>query len=121
MAVPGFRLPMHVSAPGKAFLAECDEVSRVRCTEGRLDRCTANSVTSIDALSAELETIRKTGIAVDIEEHGEDVCALAMLVQIGLTDRYAIAVPVPARRFDEARERIEQALRACVEEIEARR
>ncbi|WP_215762442.1 IclR family transcriptional regulator [Acetobacter sp. P1H12_c] len=121
VAVPGSRLPLHVSAPGKAFLAELDEMRLIRCTEGRLDRCTTNSLTSVDALLAELKTTRKTGISVDLEEHAEDVCAISMLVQIGLTDRYAIAVPVPARRFGKTRKQIEQALRACVEEIEARR
>ena len=118
---PGFRLPLNTTAPGKAFLAGLDDAQLARRMEGRLERRMPNSLTSLEALSADLERTRQTGIAIDLEEHGEDVCAVAILVKIGLIDRYAIAVPVPTRRFKETRDQIEQALRACVGQIEANR
>jgi DNA-binding IclR family transcriptional regulator len=92
-----------------------------RRMERRLERRKPGRLTSLEALSVDLEKTRQTGIGVDIEEHGEDVCAVAMLVKIGLVDRYSIAVPVPACRFKERRLRIEQALRDCVRQIEDKR
>lgn len=62
---------------------------------------TPRSLTTIDELLAGLEKTRQTGIALDIEEHAEDVCAIAMEVKLGLIGRYAVAIPVPARRLHE--------------------
>jgi IclR family transcriptional regulator, acetate operon repressor len=121
VAVPGFRLPLDKTAPGKVFLAGLDNAQLARRMEGRLERRMPGSPTSLKALSVDLEKTRQTGIGVDIEEHGEDVCAVAMLVKIGFVDRYSIAVPVPARRFTERRSKIEQALRDCVRQIEDKR
>lgn len=117
----GFRLPLGTTAPGKAFLAGLSEPEVVRRLGGRLERRTAQSLGSVEALLAELAEVRRTGLATDLEEHAEDVSALAMVVDLGLAERYAIAIPTPARRMQENRDRLEAALRACVEAIEVRR
>lgn len=121
VARPGFRLPLATTAPGKAFLArlEDDEIKRrmAGCLQGR----TSDGTPRLQTLLRDIETTRHTGIAQDIEEHAEDICAIAMVVELGQVEQYVIAIPAPARRFHEKRERLESALRKCVQAIEARR
>lgn len=119
VAAPGFKLSLSTTAPGKAFLACLSNDEIARRIEGRLDARTPHSVTSIDALIRDIDKTRQTGVAFDLEEHAEDVCAVAMIVDLGLTDRYAISIPTPARRFHEARAILESGLRRCVQAIEA--
>ncbi len=67
----GRHLPLHATALGKAFLASFDE-PRVRslAEKGSLTGFTVNTITSVDALLAELETVRRRGYATENEELG---------------------------------------------------
>lgn len=121
VAPPNFRLPLTSTAPGKAFLARLSDDEIVERVEGRLEARTSHSLTSVECLVRDLDKTRQTGIAADLEEHAEDVCAIAMVVNLGLVDQYAIAIPAPARRFRETREKLEQSLKDCVRAIEAKR
>jgi len=121
VATSGFRLPLGTTAPGKALLARLDNDEIKNKMVGRLQARTSGSVPRLQALLRDIETTRRTGIAQDIEEHADDVCAVAMMVDLGLVEQYVIAIPAPVRRFRETRERLEIALRECVQAIEARR
>ena len=114
------RLPLSTTAPGKAFLAHGTDDEVRRRVIGHLEARTSRSHTSVESLLADLHRTRETGIGVDLEEHADDVCAVAMIVNLGLIERYAIAIPVPARRFGETRDRLEVGLRNCVRTIEAK-
>lgn len=122
VATPGFRLPLHTTASGKAFLARRDDED-IRQHVGRagLPSLTPRTLTSIDALLAEIARIRRTGIAIDTEEHAPDICAAGMVVDLGLPERYALTVPAPAKRFLASKREVEAALRACVRALEVRR
>ncbi len=115
--VPGSRLTLPCTAPGKVFLATMDpdlRDQRIHASDGlRL------SPDAWARLLSDLEETRRTGLGIDLEEHSADVCALAMAVDLGLAERYAIAIPAPARRFHARRDDLERALRACVAAIEA--
>ena len=117
----GFRLPLHSTAPGKVFLAHRSDAEIVQRVGSRLAVQTPRTHTSMPALMADLEQIRRSRMAVDEEEHVSDVCALAMRVDLHPLERHAIAVPVPARRFQASRARLEEALRACHDRIQAGR
>lgn len=67
--VVGAHAPLHVTAVGKIFLAE-DSASGVMAYVERtgLPAYTAHTLTTLDALDAELEGIRREGLAHDREE-----------------------------------------------------
>lgn len=122
VAAPGFRLPLHTTASGKAFLAQRnDEDIRQRVSRTGLPALTPRTLISIDALLAEIARIRSTGIAIDIEEHAPDICAAGMVVDLGLPECYALTVPAPAKRFQASKRDVEAALRDCVRTLEGRK
>ncbi|MBD1588347.1 IclR family transcriptional regulator [Pseudomonas typographi] len=110
----GSRYPLHCTAPGKVFLAEWANADIVALAERPLTGPTPHSITSLQALLADIQGIRRSGIAYDWEEHAEDVCALACAVELGSGQRHAIAIPAPARRFRQHQAAFEAALRQCV-------
>jgi len=62
--------PIYCTSVGKAFLAfQKESLIRRICEEQGLPPRTANTITSVDALLAELENIRAAGYAIDNEEH----------------------------------------------------
>jgi DNA-binding IclR family transcriptional regulator len=73
----GARAPLHITAVGKIFLAEdgpekCTEYAR----RTGLPRYTDNTLTDIDALSKELEKVRRLGYAFDNEEAEKGVSCI---------------------------------------------
>lgn len=113
MLARGTRLALESSAPGKAFLALQDDNAIRSRLGGTLERRTSHGPASMEALLKHIEGVRRRGIAADLEEHAEDVCAIAKVVALGLADRYAVAIAVPARRFGEKRAELEAALENC--------
>lgn len=105
---PGTRFPLATTAPGRAFLAGLDAGARAARLAG---------LTFPAGLPVDLAEIGRTGLAIDLEDHAADVCALAMVVDVGQADRHALAIAAPARRFREKRPHLEAALRACVQAI----
>jgi DNA-binding IclR family transcriptional regulator len=108
----GKLLPANAVALGKALLAvESDDAVRDVFSaqvgsEGRLRSLTANTITSIESLIAELDRVRDAGHA---EEHGEAVagrCCLAASAPFGEQniDRVAISVSMDESRFHDARD-----------------
>ncbi|HSC96054.1 MAG TPA: IclR family transcriptional regulator [Burkholderiales bacterium] len=75
--IVGARAPLHITAVGKIFLAEdgpekCTEYAR----RTGLPRYTDNTLTDIDALSKELEKVRRLGYAFDNEEAEKGVSCI---------------------------------------------
>tara|TARA_R110002096_G_scaffold52547_3_gene137205 strand:+ start:1751 stop:2587 length:837 start_codon:yes stop_codon:yes gene_type:complete len=89
LASPGARVPMHSSAVGKVLLAYMGRDGQTPAIERmKLERFTANTVTSRETFVKTLGEIRKQGYGFDDEEHA-----------IGLR---CVAAPI----FNEAREAI---------------
>ncbi len=75
----GGRSPAYCTAVGKALLAYQDPAAvRAFFSRSGLKRFTANTITSVDALLAELERVRECGYALDNAEHEEDVMCVAI-------------------------------------------
>jgi DNA-binding IclR family transcriptional regulator len=93
----GTRVPLHVSAMGKALLAAAGEVP------ARLPRFTERSITSRPRLAEEMDEIRARGWALNDQERDVGVRAVAAVV---LDQRNrpvaAIAVQAPTVRMDDA-------------------
>jgi DNA-binding IclR family transcriptional regulator len=75
----GTHVPLHCTAGGKLYLATLSDLkldSFLR--NARLDAMTRHTLTSPDALRAEIEKVRAQGYAIDNEEFLEGVIAFAM-------------------------------------------
>jgi DNA-binding IclR family transcriptional regulator len=96
----GVSFPMHSCANGKAVLASMDELE-LRRVRARL-KCAAktpNTHTSWPALNADLDRVRKSGIAYDREEHSLGISAVAMAFRMPDGQLGALSIPVPTQRF----------------------
>jgi DNA-binding IclR family transcriptional regulator len=95
----GDAFPLHCTANGKAYLATlpAEEVSRLvgSVFPGRTPR----TITRLAPLLAELEEVRRTGIAFDREEHSLGICAAGVALRGPGGEPIAVSVPVPAQRF----------------------
>ncbi len=114
----GESFPLYCTASGKAYLALLSDAAVEKLVGRRLDRRTSNTLTSFAALAADLEQIRKTGVALDHEEHAEGICAAAVALRDVLGNYVAISSPVPTQRFAEREKMIAERLLATKHTIE---
>ncbi len=100
----GGRSPAYCTAVGKALLAHQDPaVVRAFFSKSGLKRFTPNTITTVDALLAELEQVRERGYALDNAEHEEDVMCVAIPLWNHLqTAVAAISVSGPVDRMTRA-------------------
>ncbi len=117
----GQRAPMHSFSAGKALLAtmsepEFDEYLR----SVPRTAFTPQTITDADALRAEVEEVRRTGIARTREEHTPGIATIgaAAIVDGELLGAFSVAVPVT--RFDAAMDaRAVKLLRRAVDMLRA--
>src|SRR5262245_23467737 len=95
----GSLFPAHCPAPGKALLSALGDERVMELLPADLESLTPNTITKRHALIAELETVRRTGIAYDREEHTPGICAVAGVVKDANGRMASISVPMPAQRF----------------------
>ncbi|HET9650859.1 MAG TPA: IclR family transcriptional regulator [Usitatibacter sp.] len=98
---PGSRVPLHCSASGKLFLSQLPRGKRRALVESlNLTRCTEHTITQRDALEAELERIRKTGVGIDNEEFLAGLlCVAVPVVDPGGRHVATIALQAPSARL----------------------
>lgn len=108
----GELFPLHCTANGKSLLATLPEERALALLPDPLPRFTPQTIASRPRLLAELEAIRRDGVAFDREEHTEGICAVgAAIAAPGDGGAAAISVPVPSQRFTGAEDRIAAATR----------
>lgn len=90
----GDKFPLTTTANGKAALAQLSDASARTLIAKEL-----GSDRDVATLMAELHSIRESGIASDLGEHSEEVCALGFAVVGPNKEIAAISVPVPSSRF----------------------
>ncbi|WP_321390720.1 IclR family transcriptional regulator [Emcibacter sp.] len=102
-AVPvGQILPLHSISSGKALLASFpDEEIDTYFREAHRDAMTRNTVVSEQKLRAEIEDIRRTGIAYTREEHTLGICGMGRAIRIDGEVGGAISVAIPLVRYDD--------------------
>lgn len=97
----GTRTALHALSAGKALLSGLDEQELAAYfSETERQRFTEKTVTDEAALRAELEEIRRTGLAHTDEEYSLGITGIGRLVRIEGEVAGALAVAVPKVRFD---------------------
>lgn len=100
--------PLTTTANGKACLAALPQEDALKLAQNEWDR---NGVSAdIAAFLKEMETIRATGLAYDLDEHSSGVSAIGFAFEDWGGELHAISVPVPSSRFERQRKVIEAAL-----------
>lgn len=116
----GETFPLYCTANGKAYLAQLSD-SAVEALIGRTyEARTPKTITKLDALLAELKTVRRTGVAFDREEHTAGICAAGVALHDPLGNAVAISVPVPSLRFQNRATQIAERLLATKNAMESR-
>jgi DNA-binding IclR family transcriptional regulator len=97
----GTHVPFHCTASGKTYLASLPKLRRKQMIESlNLEAHTIQTHTTVEALEAELQAIRRNGFALDREEFYTGMVAIAVPVTDG-AGRYfaALACHGPVQRF----------------------
>jgi DNA-binding IclR family transcriptional regulator len=106
----GEAFPLHCTANGKAYLAELSDAEIERLIGKCYEQRTPKTLTRLKDLLRDLKAARKSGVALDREEHTLGICAAGIVMTDFVGNHIAISVPVPAQRFAAQQERIEQGL-----------
>lgn len=118
----GARLEPHCTAVGKVLMANMDR-SRVEehYADRELQRYTSTTITDLPSLLAELDEVKKSGIAFDRGEQLEEIHCVAVPVrdEMGAVVA-ALSVSVPVNRFAAKQADLIQASRAAATEIQRR-
>jgi DNA-binding IclR family transcriptional regulator len=110
----GLSFPLHCTANGKAMLAMLNEEELARMKRSlTLSANTVHSVRTWPKLEAELESIRTTGFAYDLEEHTIGISAVAAAMLGSEGEIAAISVCAPSIRFAEEEKSLIAALLRC--------
>jgi len=100
--------PLTTTANGKACLALMDQDEAVKLIRNEWDR---NGVEQdLTQLLDQLQDVRRTGLAYDLDEHASGVSAIGFAFHDWAGDLHAISIPVPSTRFADQRQTIEEAL-----------
>ena len=95
----GGRLPLTCTAVGKALLAPESKSVQQDILARPLRRFTPHSITDPKVLSLELDSIRRTGVALEREEAALGGCCLASPVMVNKKPIAALSVSVPKAQF----------------------
>jgi len=122
----GSVVPAHCSATGKLFLAQMTPSQRRRLLgQVALERFTPNTLTDMDAIEAEIATVKRDGVGYDREEYLPGLICVAVLVpSTNRSSNLGLAVQAPSMRLTPQRveaaipalQRAAQALQAIEEQ-----
>jgi len=121
-AEPGFRVPLYLTASGKAILALRGADLFRQVVAAGMKRLTPATITSARQLRRRLEDIRRTGLSVNRRERRPDISAVAAPIFDRMGECIAAAgVSGPSLRFEEERlGKIAESVRKAAQEISAK-
>ena len=106
----GESFPLYCTANGKAYLATLDDRAVERLIGRSFEQRTPHTLITLDDLLRELAQTRRTGFALDREEHTLGICAAGVVVSDQLGSTNAISVPVPSARFAKVEKKVTESL-----------
>lgn len=111
VSVPGESFPLSNTANGKAILS-C-------LSEKQADAIISSEslTTDREQLFEELQMIRQTGVAFDLEDHSSGISAIGLALLTDANEIFAVSIPVPTGRFNQNRKKLETALLAFISNI----
>jgi DNA-binding IclR family transcriptional regulator len=95
----GDSFPLHCTANGKALLSIMPENKLEQFLREPLVRLTTRTIIKANELRAAVDSSRRSGVAVDDEEHTEGICAVGTAFLDPLGRSIALSIPVPTPRF----------------------
>jgi len=102
------------TANGKACLAMLPESDAIRLMKNELK---GNDKGKLEKLLVELEEIRSSGLAYDVDEHSAGICAIGFAFKDWGGNLHAISIPVPSFRFNDEKYRVESSLLAVIDQV----
>lgn len=111
--------PLHCTANGKAYLATLRDAQIIALIGDHYPRHTPRTHTSWVALRDDLEEVRQAGVAFDLEENSEGICAAGVALQSASSPALVVSVPVPAARFAAVRAQVARELLALRARLDA--
>lgn len=99
----GESFPLYCTANGKALLSVLPDDQVSRLIAAPMPKLTPNTLTKRADLINAIESCRRTGVAVDDEEHTEGIAALGTGFIDPLGRAVALSIPVPTTRFKRLR------------------
>jgi IclR family transcriptional regulator, acetate operon repressor len=118
----GFRGAAHALALGKVYLSSLPRSQWPRYLRGSTyQRYTPATIATPEALTANLRTVRDTGLAFDLQEFAAGSCCIAVPVHRSPDNDLiaSVGVSVPARRFNVERNALIGVIRGIAEEASA--
>jgi DNA-binding IclR family transcriptional regulator len=112
----GTRLPMHCTGVGKVLLAHAPTDVSDRAL-ARLTRITPHTITRPDVLRAQLDRIRRDGVAMTSEEMSLGACSLAVPVVQASDDAVVASIGVVVATLKRDRQRLLGALQVAARGI----
>ncbi|RBP31833.1 IclR family transcriptional regulator [Marinobacter pelagius] len=112
------RVPFHSTAPGKALMANMDD-QRVGALLDLAEAETSEKTVDRQGLLREIQTVRRTGVAEEMEEYREGITAFAVALETYL-GHFAVAVVVPTFRARHHRKEYVQPLKDFKSRLEAK-
>lgn len=113
----GERFPLMDTANGKAALSLLPGQALETLIALALNG-TGDAGKSTAKVLAEVEDIRRRGVAFDIDEHTVGISAIGAAFTAPQGEIYALSIPVPSQRFAERSETLEPLLRSAIDVIE---
>jgi DNA-binding IclR family transcriptional regulator len=123
LSAVGERFPLHCTANGKAVLACFSPEESAELIEKSLNEHPDYPLVNRKRLMDELNDIRRTHLAYDLEEHGAGISAIGTAIIDHFGRPVAVSIPVPTQRFLENRDSLAERLldfRKRVEKILSR-
>ncbi|MBR0755254.1 IclR family transcriptional regulator [Bradyrhizobium jicamae] len=104
LSAVGERFPLHCTANGKAILACFSPEESTELIEKSLTDHPDYPLANRKRLMDELNDIRRTHLAYDLEEHGTGISAIGTALLDHFGRPVAVSIPVPTQRFLENRD-----------------
>jgi len=117
VAEVGASFPLHCTSKGKAILAQLDDAAVEDLLPPALEPFTDRTRTARADVMREIEGVRASGIAFDIEEHVSGICAVAIAAEDPFGSLFSVSVPVPSQRFAGEKDVIVRALLEVRDEL----
>ncbi len=93
---PMTSMELHSTATGKAWLATLPDAEVARVLKGRLRAVTANTITDLKTMMAELRFIRETGISFSNQENEVGIASVATGIRLDPSGPYVGFVSITA-------------------------